>query len=138
MAKAASPVRLQEELMQAAAITGKRYHRSTAEQIEFWADMGRKISLIMSPDDLLNVSTGRVKIKLETIHAEAVNPDEIFRVLENSRSSGALSRKVTDCSIKYQASLKYPGYLEKIDKNGKIKTGKFHNGEFLEISDLEP
>ncbi len=35
MAKAASPVRLQEDLMQIAEITTRRYHRSTAEQIEY-------------------------------------------------------------------------------------------------------
>ena len=35
MAKAASPVRLQDELMQAATVTGARLHRSAAEQIEY-------------------------------------------------------------------------------------------------------
>jgi hypothetical protein len=44
MAKAASPIRLQEELMQAAESTAKRFHRSTAEQIEYWADLGRSVS----------------------------------------------------------------------------------------------
>ncbi len=39
MAKSASPIRLQEDLMQAAALTGERFHRSTAEQIEYWAEM---------------------------------------------------------------------------------------------------
>jgi hypothetical protein len=38
------PVRLQENLMQAAKLTGERFHRSTAEQIEYWADIGRKVS----------------------------------------------------------------------------------------------
>ncbi|MCB1936185.1 MAG: hypothetical protein KDF59_09600, partial [Nitrosomonas sp.] len=37
MAKSASPIRLQEELMKAAELTASRFHRSTAEQIEYWA-----------------------------------------------------------------------------------------------------
>jgi ParD-like antitoxin of type II ParDE toxin-antitoxin system len=40
MAKAASPIRLQTELMQQAEPTAKRFHRSSAEQIEYWADLG--------------------------------------------------------------------------------------------------
>ncbi|MCK5666750.1 MAG: hypothetical protein KAI17_24840, partial [Thiotrichaceae bacterium] len=39
MAKALSPVRLQDDLMKAAKLTGDRFHRSTAEQIEYWADI---------------------------------------------------------------------------------------------------
>jgi len=35
MAKAISPVRLQDDLMQAAKLTGERFHRSSAEQIEY-------------------------------------------------------------------------------------------------------
>jgi hypothetical protein len=49
MAKAASPIRLQKELMQAAELTAKRFHRSTAEQIEYWADLGRSVSSTLDP-----------------------------------------------------------------------------------------
>jgi hypothetical protein len=34
MAKSASPIRLQQDIMRAAEATGRRFHRSTAEQIE--------------------------------------------------------------------------------------------------------
>ena len=50
MPKANSPIRLQAELMQAAALSGKRNHRSTAEQIEYWADMGRRVASFVDPD----------------------------------------------------------------------------------------
>ena len=55
MAKATSPIRLQAEFMHAAALPGKCYHRSTAVQIEYWADMGRLISSFIDPDTLLSV-----------------------------------------------------------------------------------
>ncbi len=51
MAKSASPIRLQEDLMKLAAVTGKRPHRSTAEQIEYWAEMGRNVSAMLNPDN---------------------------------------------------------------------------------------
>ncbi len=52
MAKAASPIRLQEELMQAAESTAKLFHRSTAEQIKYWADLGHSVSSTLDPDVL--------------------------------------------------------------------------------------
>ncbi|MDO9469638.1 MAG: hypothetical protein Q7J23_02775, partial [Nitrosomonas sp.] len=62
MAKSASPIRLQENLMRAAALTGERFHRSTAEQIEYWAEIGCNMSKILDPDDLLSISAGLAKI----------------------------------------------------------------------------
>ncbi|MCF8003822.1 MAG: ParD-like family protein [Chromatiaceae bacterium] len=37
MRKSASPIRLQEDLMQSASLAGSQLHRSAAEQIEYWA-----------------------------------------------------------------------------------------------------
>ena len=92
MAKSASPIRLQADLMQAATVAGKRLHRSTAEQIEYWADMGRRVSSSITPDDLLSVASGLAKIKIEPIYGQPVNPDGIFDTLENDRSTGSLSK----------------------------------------------
>ena len=36
MAKAISPIRLQNELMESAKVVGALMHRSAAEQIEYW------------------------------------------------------------------------------------------------------
>ena len=58
MPKAASPVRLQQELMQAAALSGGRFHRSTAEQIEYWAEIGRQVANLLDPDTLLAIAAG--------------------------------------------------------------------------------
>ena len=43
MAKSPSPLRLQEELMQSATQAGARHHRSAAEQIDYWAALGRQV-----------------------------------------------------------------------------------------------
>ena len=55
MPKAVSPVRLQQELMQRATLTGARHQRSAAEQIEYWAALGQQVAGILDPDKLLDV-----------------------------------------------------------------------------------
>jgi hypothetical protein len=137
MAKAASPIRLQEELMQVAESTAKRFHRSTAEQIEYWADLGRTVASTLDPDVLLSVTAGLTVIKTEPVISAPVNPDTVFQSLENDREAGVLSDTVTNSPIRYQASVTNLGYLERIDPNGNITTGQFKNGLFMELSRLD-
>ncbi len=130
MAKAASPIRLQKELMQAAELTAKRFHRSTAEQIEYWADLGRSVSSTLDPDVLLSVLSGLTTINTEPVFSSPIDPDDVFDALENDRKEGILHNTVTSSAVRYQASLEHPGYLEQIDANGNITTGRFENGKF--------
>ena len=74
MAKAASPIRLQEDLMQAASNAGERLHRSTAQQIEYWAGIGRKVAKYIDPDSLLEVNAGLARIKVEPIETSTGEP----------------------------------------------------------------
>lgn len=134
MAKAASPIRLQDELMQAAALTAERFHRSTAEQIEYWAEMGRNVDHMLNPDDLLAISAGLAKITVEPVTSEPVDPAAVFESLEAERVSGVPSQTVTSSVLKYQVSLAHPGYLEQIHPDGRIITGKFQSGEFIAIA----
>ncbi len=131
MAKALSPVRLQDNLMKAAKLTGERFHRSTAEQIEYWADIGRKVSSVLDPDALLSVTTGLAQVKVEPIYGKPVDPDDVFNLLEAKRQQGSLTQEVTFNAVKYQSSLTQPGYLERIDQDGNIEVGQFINGEFI-------
>jgi hypothetical protein len=133
MAKAASPIRLQDELMQAAALTAERFHRSTAEQIEYWAEMGRTVDHMLNPDDMLAISAGLAKITVEPITSEPVDPVAVFQSLEIDRAAGVLPQTVTGSATRYQASATHPGSLEQIQPDGRIKTGKFQGGEFIEM-----
>jgi hypothetical protein len=135
MAKSASPVRLQEDLMQSATLTGERYHRSAAEQVEYWASIGRRVSTLLDPDVLLSITAGLARLKVEPVYAEAINPETVFQTLENSRKQGALSQLVTSSAIKYQASAARPGYLERIDGYGAITIGQFQHGQFVAIDE---
>ncbi len=135
MAKSASPIRLQAELMQAAELTAKRFHRSTAEQIEYWADLGRSVSSMLDPDVLLSVSSGLTKLKTEPVVSTPVDPDDVFKSLESNREAGILQEGVTNSAVRYQASKKQPGYLERVDHEGQITLGQFKNGQFIAVRD---
>jgi len=111
MAKAISPVGLQNDLMQAEKLIGERFHRSTAEQIEYWADIGREVSTVLDIDD-------------------------VFNSLKVQRQQGTLKKVVTGSVSKYQSSLTQPGYLERIDQNGNVLVGQFENGEFVPTEEL--
>lgn len=135
MAKSSSPIRLQESLMQAAELSAKRFHRSTTEQIEYWADLGRNVSSTLDPDVLLSVLSGLVTLKAEPVINPAIDPDTVFQTLEQDRKAGTLSNTLISSAINYQTSTKHPGYLEKIDQDGHITTGQFKNGQFVVLKD---
>ena len=131
MAKAASPIRLQKDLMDDATLTGERYHRSAAEQVEYWASIGRRISNDIDADTLLSIAAGLVRIQVEPVYGKAIDPEQVFENLERERKQDSLSDKVTRSSIKYQASSDYPGYLERINENNDISIGQFKDGKFI-------
>lgn len=116
MAKAASSIRLQESLMQAAELSAKRYHRSTTKQIEYWDDLGRSVSSTIDPDTLLSVITGLATIKVEPVFSPTIDPDKVFQSLEKDRKAGILSNSVAGSAINYQTSIKHPEYLDQIDQ----------------------
>lgn len=134
MAKAASPVRLQDDLMKSAKLAGELFHRSAAEQVEYWADIGRSVSRMIDPEKLIAIRTGLSRINVEPIHVKPVNPEDVFRNLEIKRKNGTLAQQVISNSFKYQVSFSHPGYLEKIE-NGTITIGQIKNGEFISISE---
>lgn len=137
MAKSASPIRLQDDLMQEAARIGKRQHRSTAEQIEYWADIGRQASEVIDPDVLLSLVSGLVRIKVEPVDDVVVEPAHVLESLETERENGTLADRVTGSPLKYQVCESHPGYLEQIDDQGRVTVGQFSDGEFspLKVAD---
>lgn len=137
MAKSTSPVRLQDALMRSAALAGARQHRSAAQQIEYWASLGREVAALLDPDRLLAVQAGLARLRVEPVTVASVIPEQVFAALEADRSSGVLAKSVSSAPVRYQACSSRPGYLERLDKDGSRSVGRFANGEFLacEFSD---
>ncbi|MDO6514377.1 hypothetical protein [Neptuniibacter sp. 2_MG-2023] len=131
MAKAHSPLRLDANLVEQAKLSGKHLHRSTAEQIEYWADIGRSVSKVITPETLLQLYAGLVKVKVEPVDGPTVDPDRLFDILEDDRVAGCLQDNITSSSLRYQASAQYLGMLEQIALDGTVIVGQFENGKFI-------
>lgn len=131
MAKAHSPLRLEAQLVEQATLAGKQLHRSTAEQIEYWAELGRSLARTLSPDSLLQIHAGLARIRVEPVIGPTIDPESVFAQLEASRDSGELSDNLTHSSMRYQVSTTRPGKLEQIAPDGTVTVGQFQNGEFI-------
>jgi ParD-like antitoxin of type II bacterial toxin-antitoxin system len=132
MAKSSSPIRLENELMKQAKLSGELNKRSVAEQIEYWAEIGRGVAGVIDPEMLIKVNSGLAKINIEETQHSHIDADDIFGNLEQQRESGALSRNITTSHFAFQASKSAEGMLERVDPLGNITLGYFENGEFVE------
>ncbi len=130
MAKAASPIRLQHSLMVAARNSGQIEHRSATEQVEYWADLGRKISKVMRAVDLIRIQAGLAKITLEEITPAPVDSKSVFSRLDSLRDSGELTDSISSACVRYQASSSQLGLLDQVHEDGRVLTGSFVGGEF--------
>jgi len=129
--KSPSPVRLQEELMRRATLAGARHQRSAAQQIEYWASLGRSVSAMLDPDSLLAVQAGLARLHVQPITVAPVPPEQVFAALEADRIGGGLAESVTSAPVRYQTCSRHAGYLERLDRDGSRTVGHFVNGEFL-------
>jgi hypothetical protein len=128
-----NPVRIEKELMQAAAQAGTRLRRSTAEQLEYWADIGRRLEGIVSHDVMLDVMTGVTRLRLEQRPEPSVETGAVFDALDADRKSGQLANRVSEASAQYQASHSHPRMLERIDADGNISVGEYRDGHFIPL-----
>ena len=135
MAKSSSPIRLESELMKQAKLSGELNKRSVAEQIEYWAEIGRGVAGLVDPEMLIKVNSGLAKINVEETEHFGIDADDIFDNLELQRESGSLSRAITSTSYAFQASINAKGMLERVDQQGNISIGHFENGIFVESRD---
>ena len=123
--------------MRAAQLSGALMHRSAAEQIEYWADLGRKVSDYLDPQVLLDLQSGISRLKVEKIESLPVDPDDVFNAVDQDRQSGLVYKLVTASPIRYQVCEEHPGYLEQIDAQGVKAIGIFENGEFIVIKSAQ-
>ena len=133
MAKSASPVRFQQELMDSAAISGQVHHRSAVGQIEYWASIGRMLDDILEPETLLAVSAGFKRLSVETNETPAIDPDELFNQLDAQRNQSGAGHAIAEGEVAYQSSVDHPGLLEQLQANGERTVGQFENGVFTPL-----
>lgn len=130
MAKSSSPIRLQKALMDAASSSGRLEHRSTAEQIEYWADVGRKLARMVGNLDFARIQAGFAKVRIEEVDQSPVNSNDVFSRLDAMRNSGELSNTIASHSVCYRPSKTRSGLLDQVHPDGMVVCGQFENGEF--------
>lgn len=130
MAKAQSPVRLEASLMESAKFAGDLLKRSAAEQVEFWASIGRLVAPRLSPKELIELQAGLLAIKFEEPKPVTVDSGALFGELDQKRSSGALQHAIASHSVRYQSSVSHPGCLEQVNPDGSVVVGRFTHGQF--------
>ena len=125
------PLRLDDDLVSAAAHVGSIQKRTTRKQIEFWAELGKAVEPLLDITDVYAIIQGLKKINVEPVTSTPVASNDIFNSLENSRKSETFLKKVAPTPFYYEASLNRPGLLDRVDAaTGKRQTGQFYNGEF--------
>ena len=115
------PVKLSDDLVLDARLTGELLHRSIAGQIEFWAQIGRAIEPLLDGLHVIALQkAGRVKSLAGCI--ESVDtPKGRRRVVEHLKS-----RPLPH----YEAHPKKPGVLVRIDADGTRTPGRFVGRQF--------
>jgi ParD-like antitoxin of type II ParDE toxin-antitoxin system len=126
----ASPMRLDNVLVQEAETVAERNKRSVPKQIEYWAELGRAVERVLNPTDVLAVTQGLAEIQLIVPKSARVAPDDVFAALEHDRAHSQLASKVTRAVLSYEASTAKPGLLDRVQNNGQRDTGRFVDGEF--------
>ncbi|MET0013767.1 MAG: hypothetical protein ABW088_08930 [Sedimenticola sp.] len=57
-----------------------------------------------------------------------IDPEDVFKKLEEDRNSGRLRDIVTSANPRYESIKCHPGIIHQIWDDGKQLTGTFHNG----------
>ncbi len=124
--------------MRSAAVVGALHQRSAAQQVEYWAALGRDVAGLLDPEQLLAVKAGLARLRVEPLRVAAVDPDIVFETVEEGRRQGSLASFVSTASIRYQASASHPGLLERISGDGHPTVGNFVDGVFRPSDPIAP
>jgi len=133
MKPAKSALRLDPDLIHEAELEALLHKRTTPKQIEYWAEIGRKVSEMIDPVDLFSVAQGIAHIEIKEKSTYALDSEQVFNRVEEETAAGYLSDKVTSAVVSYEVDSARPGLLIRINKDGSRDPGHFKNGKFRKI-----
>lgn len=131
------PVRLDEMLVRHAAAEGQVQRRSVPKQIELWAEIGRSIANEVNAEDLMALTQGLKKVRVERVEPEPLESENLWAEVDQARDSGKLGKDIKRNRTVYQASTTHAGYLEALYPNGSRAIGRFVNGTFEKLYDRD-
>ena len=123
-------LRLSDDLVKEAEAEAFAHKRTTAKQIEYWAEIGKHVVDHASATDLIALMQGFAKVEIQTLASQPIDPKALFAEIERSRQSGALSAAVSQAKIRYEASQSDPSLLDQVHSDGRRTPGHFSQGEF--------
>jgi len=143
MSKHSTPLRLNESLVSDAKVMSSVYHRSTNEQIEYWAHIGQLVETTLSASDIALLLAEKAEVTVSvsgnrtaTDAVEYEKSDEKFDplTLMNTVAEDSQSGRVA-AALKQRQHVLYepagePGMLRAVYPNGETEVGIFKNGKF--------
>jgi len=115
------PVKLSDVLVLDARLTGKIAERSIAGQIEYWANLGRAIEPLLQ---------GRQSLALCKM-AGARPLAECLTTADTPKGRRRLEKYLDTLPFPhYEPAPNKPGFLVRIERNGKRTVGRFINRQF--------
>lgn len=115
------PVKLSDELVLDARLSGEVSQRSIASQVEFWARLGRRAEALMRGREVLALkrSGGTESLSAAIASVEGVQGRELLHRHLASRPFPH-----------FEAAPDQPGFLVRIDEDGTRTVGRFVNRVF--------
>lgn len=126
-----TPLRVNNGLFQDAEAEGALLSRSAAKQVEFWAELGKRVAHSIKPTDILALMQGIAKVHIEIPATQPVNPENVFEMVDKASSSEQAGQQITRGVLYYEASKSRPGLLDQVMPDGTRLTGHFSNGSFM-------
>ncbi len=116
------PVKLSDTLVLDARLAGEVCERSIAGQVEYWAQVGRSVDLLLEGAQVLALrrsgSTQPLSALLESVDSPA-GRGRVAAWLESQPFPH------------YQPHLNWPGLLERIEEDGRRTVGRFVKRQFI-------
>lgn len=129
-----SPLRLDHQLVRQAELEGRLHKRTTPKQIEFWAEIGKQLERVITPSDLIAITQGLVRLRLEPAVSNPVDPDDVLSETAHYCLESRSAPPITQAPFYYEASRSQPGLLDRVAADGARETGHFRDGKFIPFS----
>jgi hypothetical protein len=117
------PVKLSDELVLDARLTGEASERSIAGQIEFWAKLGRAVEPLLQGVQVMALSRAGAIKPLSALLETVDSPEGRRRVAEHLQSRPFPHYEPAD----------QPGLVIRITADGKRTVGRFVNRHFQTV-----
>ncbi len=118
------PVKLSDSLVLEARLAAEPMERSIAGQVEFWAQIGRSVELLLDGRQILQLRRSEATRSLSSALASVDSPEGRNRVAAYLESQPFPH---------YKPCPGRPGILERIEEDGRRSVGRFVNREFKTI-----